>query len=118
MLFREIIAVCSEIRSSYCWNYRVLLGLPVFVNFVYSYVCYLAVYVRVFPARMRAMVERLLGVQQPSLCQSTKHKCSSVQLLVWIQYCKVYGVVFRCRVTADRYAKRLVINTSSECDVS
>ena len=35
MLYREIIAVCSQIRSSYDWYYRVLLGLPVFVSFVY-----------------------------------------------------------------------------------
>jgi hypothetical protein len=86
MLYRETIAVYSEIRSSCDWNYRVLLAVPVFVDFVYSYVCYLAVYV--FPARMGAMVERLLPVRQPSLCQSTKHKCSSVKMLVLIEYCK------------------------------
>jgi len=115
MLYKEIIVVCSEIRSSCDWNYRVLLAAPVFVVFVYSYVCYLAVHV--FPARMRAMVERLLLVHQPLLCQSTKHKCSSVKLLVLKQYCKFQGMVFRCRVTADWYVKHLLITTSSECDV-
>jgi len=116
MLYKEIIVVCSEIRSSCDWNYRVLLAVAVFVDFVYSYVCYLAVHV--FPARMRAMVERLLLIRQPLLCQSTKHKCSSVKLLVLKQYCKFWGIVFRCRVKADWYVKRLLITTSCECDVS
>jgi hypothetical protein len=65
MLYRETIAVCFEIRSSCDWNYRVLLAVPVFVDFVYLYVCYLAVYV--FLARMGAMAEHLLLVRQPSL---------------------------------------------------
>jgi len=86
MLYWETIAVYSEIRSSCDWNYRVLLAVPVFVDFVYSYVSYLAVYV--FSARMGAMVERLLLVHQPSLCQSTQHKCSFVKMLVLIEHYK------------------------------
>jgi hypothetical protein len=50
MAYRESVAVYSDFWSSCDWNYRVLLAVPVFVDFVYSYVCYLAVYV--FPARM------------------------------------------------------------------
>jgi hypothetical protein len=117
MLFREIIVVYSKIRSSYCWNYRVLLGLSVFVNFVYSYVCYLAVYVPVFSARMRAMAERLLGSSSSRCVNQQSKSVVTLSLAVLIQYCKVYGMVFRCRITADRYVKRLVINTSYECDV-
>jgi hypothetical protein len=86
MLYRETIVVYSEIRSSCDWNYRVPLAVCVFVGFAYSYVCYLAVYA--FPARMGMMVERLLLARQLSLCQSTKHKCSFVKMLVLIEYCK------------------------------